>query len=214
MVSETSDVLEPLDPSATLVILDVQALTLPNARAVPADSLIERIRTIADGFRASGRAVAYVISTGTPGGRTDLGSGARRWPEGALSVPDEIRPDDGDQLYRRAAWGAFAGTALQEDLRRRGSKQLVVVGLATTFGVESTVRAAYDLGFEVIVPVDAVSGPDPQAHDLALRSTFPLLARTVSADDLIAALESPSGGDRSLPIVSDHLTGEHLSEVD
>lgn len=180
--------LDDLRPSAALLVVDVQALTLPNARSVPADELLERIGRLVAAFRASGRPVAYAVSSGTPGGRTDVGSGARSWSRESLSVAAPVRPGAGETVHERAAWSAFAGTTLAADLRAQGSEELVVVGLATTFGVESTVRDAYDLGLDVVVVTDAVSGPDAEAHERAVRQVFPLLAVTTTTDALLVAL--------------------------
>jgi len=176
---------ETIDQNATLLVVDVQAVTLPNARSVPADVLAERIGVLVDAFRASGRAVAYAISTGTHGGRTDVQSMPRRWREQDLVVPTRIQPQRADPVYRWTGWSAFAGTELSADLRRRGSAQVVVTGLATSYGVESTVRAAHDLGLDVVVPLDAVSDPDFDAHRHVVQHIFPLLATTTLTEDLV-----------------------------
>jgi nicotinamidase-related amidase len=183
--------LEGLDPAATLLVVDVQTLTLPNARSVPVDALLGRIGRLADVFRMTCRGVTYAVSSGTPAGRTDLGPGARSWPREALAVADAVRPGPDEDVHERAAWSAFAGTTLANDLRRRGSTQVVVVGLATTFGIESTVRTAYDLGLDVVVVTDAVSGPDLEAHERAVRQVFPLLAVTTTTDALLTVLQVP-----------------------
>jgi nicotinamidase-related amidase len=72
----------------------------------------------------------------------------------------------------------------------RGISQVVVVGLATSFGVESTARAAYDLGYDVILPVDAMTDIAVEAHENSIRRTFPALGRTTTTDELIAALSA------------------------
>ena len=179
-----------LDQSATLLVVDVQALTLLNARSVASTDLLERIEQLVDGFRRTGRSVVYVITTGMRGGRTDLRPPARSWPAEALAIPDVIRPQLEDACYERIGWSAFSGTELAADLRRRASGQLVVTGLATTFGVESTLRAAFDLGFDLVVPTDAVSDPVTAAHDHSVTHVFPLLAETTSTEALLRVLAS------------------------
>ncbi|GAB2573304.1 cysteine hydrolase family protein [Microlunatus antarcticus] len=182
---------EALDRTATLLVVDVQALTLPNARSVPSGDLLERIGQLTDGFRRTGRPVAYAITTGMRGGRTDRRTPARSWPEDALSVPDVIGARAGEVCYERTGWSAFSGTNLVADLRRRRSTQLVVTGLATSFGVESTVRAGYDLGFDLVVPVDAVSDPDAASHEQSVTHVFPLLAETTSTEMVLRLLADP-----------------------
>ena len=88
--------LDRLDPTATLLVVDVQALTLPNARSVAADDLLDRVGRLAARFRTTGRTVAYAVSSGTPGGRTDVGSGARSWPAEALTVAQAVHPEPGE----------------------------------------------------------------------------------------------------------------------
>jgi hypothetical protein len=74
----------------------------------------------------------------------------------------------GDLEVTRGGWSAFAGTGLAEQLRARDVRQVVLVGVATTFGVESTARDAYDAGFSVLVVSDAVTDRSAADHDLAL----------------------------------------------
>jgi nicotinamidase-related amidase len=131
-----------LAPTAALVVVDVQAGTLPNARTVPADLLVDRIRALAEAFRSSGRPVVFVVSTGTPAGRTEYGSGERTWPAGFSDLDARLGRTDVEPLLSRAGWSAFAGTDLTNALHDRGAREIVIVGLATTFGVESTARAA------------------------------------------------------------------------
>ncbi len=66
--------------------------------------------------------------------------------------------------------------------------QVVLVGLATTFGIESTARAAYDLGYNVVVAADAISDPRPDAHEHSLANVFPAAAEISTAEDLLRAL--------------------------
>lgn len=64
--------------------------------------------------------------------------------------------------------------------------------MATGYGVESTVRAAYDIGLSVVVPTDAVSDPDPDAHERTLKYTFPLLALTTLTESLLDLAQASS----------------------
>ena len=76
-------------------------------------------------------------------------------------------------MIEKHGWSAFAGTALDEELRAREISTIVTGGLATTFGIESTARSAYDLGYDVVVLTDAISDPAPDQHELALARRFP-----------------------------------------
>src|SRR5580704_9584410 len=57
----------------------------------------------------------------------------------------------GDILITKRQWGAFHGTELDLQLRRRGIQAIVLAGIATNIGVESTARQAWELGFSLII---------------------------------------------------------------
>lgn len=93
------------------------------------------------------------------------------------------RADD-DLNVTRGGWSAFAGTELDRQLRTVGCTRIVVVGQATTYGVESTARAAYDLGYDVVVVVDACNDPDPQAHANRFDTMFPAFGNIATTSEL------------------------------
>lgn len=177
---------EHLSPAAALVVVDVQAGTLPNARAVTGDDLVSRVASLADAFRASSRPIIHVVSTGTPPGVTEVGGGPRTWPEEFTELDPRLRRTAQEPLLRRAGWSAFTGSELGAALAANGSQTIVVAGLATTFGVESTARDAYDRGLDVIVASDAVSDPDPAGHERTLTRVIPLLGCTATTAEIIA----------------------------
>jgi nicotinamidase-related amidase len=180
--------LDALSPTAALIVVDVQAGTLPNARAVAADDLVPRVAALVDAFHASSRPVVFVASTGTPAGRTEYGDGARIWPDGFAELDARLDRRDGDPLVERAGWSAFAGSDLATLLADRDAHEVVLVGIATTYGVESTARDAYDRDLDVIVVADAVSDPDPAGHERTLTRVVPALGRVATSDELLAAL--------------------------
>lgn len=169
-----------------LLVVDVQAGTLANAKTTPGDELVDRIARLADRFRRAGDPVLFVVSTGPPAGETTYGAGGRTWPEGFDTLDARLGRTLEEPLRPRSGWSAFAGTDIDADLRRRGVGEVVIVGLATSFGVESTARAAYDLGYSVRVVVDAVADPSPSAHERFVDGILPALGRAVSTDDLLA----------------------------
>jgi nicotinamidase-related amidase len=88
----------------------------------------------------------------------------------------------------RSAWSAFAGTGLDEKLRALRVTQVVIVGIATSFGVESTARAAHDLGYHVTIPVDTVTDMSIESHEKSATRVFPALAETGTVDGVLSAL--------------------------
>lgn len=91
----------------------------------------------------------------------------------------------GDVVITKRQWGAFYGTELDLQLRRRGIRTLVYAGIATNFGVESTARDAYERGFDQVFVEDAMSGLTPGAHEFAIKTIFPRIGRIVSTEDLL-----------------------------
>jgi biuret amidohydrolase len=79
------------------------------------------------------------------------------------------------------ATAAFAARKLESELRRRGITRLNVMGLATQFSVEHTVRDAADIGFHVRLLADCCASGDIDAHRASLR-TLAMLADVISSD--------------------------------
>jgi nicotinamidase-related amidase len=108
-------------------------------------------------------------------------------PNWADIVP-ELGPQPGDVVITKRQWGAFYGTDLELQLRRRGITTIVLGGIATNFGVESTARDAWERNYELILVEDAMTSLAPDAHALALKVVFPRLGRVRSTADVLAAL--------------------------
>ena len=85
-------------------------------------------------------------------------------------------------------WGAFYGTDLDLQLRRRGVKTIVLCGIATNFGVESTARDAWERNYEIIFAEDAMSSMEAESHHFAITRIFPRLGRVRSTEQVLAEL--------------------------
>jgi nicotinamidase-related amidase len=81
-------------------------------------------------------------------------------------------------------WGAFNGTDLDLQLRRRGVTIVVIGGVATNMGVESTARAAHGHGYAVVLAEDAATGLSAEMHAFAFEHIFPHLGRVAKADEI------------------------------
>jgi nicotinamidase-related amidase len=106
---------------------------------------------------------------GLPKGWTELADG--------LAEPSDLR-------ITKRQWGAFHGTELDLQLRRRGVTSVVIGGIATNIGVESTARAAHEHGYAVVLPEDAAAGPSAEMHAFAFEQIFPMLGRVAKADEI------------------------------
>lgn len=180
-----------LDPTTALLVIDLQSATLSNPFAHPVDDVVGATAALAATFHDQGRTVAYAVSTGTPPGRNAYGSAPRAFPEEARALAPALDVRDDDLRVERARLSAFSGTGLAELLRERAVTTVVVTGVATSFGVESTVRHAYDLGFDVVVASDAVTDLRAETHEHALTAVFPAIARVAPAADIAEALPRP-----------------------
>ncbi len=90
----------------------------------------------------------------------------------------------GDVLVTKRQWGAFYGTDLDLQLRRRGIQTIVLGGVATNMGVESTARQAWELGYALIIVEDVTSSVSGEMHEFSIRHIFPRIGRVVQSADL------------------------------
>jgi nicotinamidase-related amidase len=190
--------LTAVDPVAALVVIDLQeglraAPTVPS----PPDDIVARTAALARAFRDRGSPVLLVRVTvdgaGFSPGRTDAGRrGTGTRPEGWDEVVAELA-DLGDSVITKRNPGAFVGTDLDVQLRRRGVTQVVLTGISTSMGVESTARAAFDLGYHVVLVTDAVGDLDEASHRHVVERVFPRIGETTTTDEALAMLGLPSG---------------------
>lgn len=90
----------------------------------------------------------------------------------------------GDLVIIKRHWGAFHGTELDLQLRRRGIRTIALGGVATNFGVESTARQAWEHGYETILMEDVCASTSAELHDISVRYVFSRIARVKRADDI------------------------------
>ncbi|MFG2601577.1 isochorismatase family protein [Streptomyces sp. NPDC048462] len=177
-----------LDPKTALVVVDLQKGITGLPTAHPSAEVVANAASLADAFRAKGLPVVLVRVTGGAPGRTEgparSGQPAADWAD----IAPELGPEEGDIVVTKLTWGAFYGTDLDLQLRRRGVTQVVVAGIATSIGVESTARSAYEHGYHVTVATDAVTDMSAEAHDNSVERIFPRLGETDTTDAIIKLL--------------------------
>lgn len=181
--------LTTLDPRTALVVIDLQkgVVALPTAPH-PASPIIERSIELAEAFRRRGLPVAWVnVESGAPG-RTEQAKRGSPAPDWADLIP-EIERQPQDLLVTKHSWGAFLNTDLDARLKGLGVTQIVLCGIATSIGVESTARQAYELGYNVTLAVDAMTDLHADAHRNSLARIFPRLGETGSTRDVLDLLE-------------------------
>ncbi len=189
-----------LDPKTALVVIDLQTgiLALPGTPHTTADVLARSVE-LADAFRAHGLPVVLVRVTAAADGsdsapgRTEAPRRASTFPAGWDVIADELTGHSRDIVVTKRNWSAFYGTDLDLHLRRRGVTQIVLTGVATSIGVESTARAAHEHGYHVTVAGDAVTDTDAEAHRNSVERIFPRLAETGTTGEILDLLAKTHG---------------------
>ena len=183
-----------LDPKSTaLVLIDLQKAIVSRQLAPhDASDVVARSAALAEAVRASGGTAVYVHVLVTdvlslPVDRANPRPPGPFPPEASELVP-EAGFRDGDVLITKRQWGAFYGTNLEQQLRRRGIRTIIMAGVATNMGVESTARAAQDQGYELVFAEDAMSSMSAEFHQFAVQNIFPMMGRVRSSAEIIEAL--------------------------
>ncbi|MEU6539205.1 hydrolase [Streptomyces sp. NPDC047000] len=187
--------LTTLDPRTALVVIDLQGgiVALPT-QPHSGTEVVGRTAGLAEAFRSRGLPVVLVrVSFAADGGdlvpgRVERSRAGGARPEGWDVIADELAGHPGDILVTKHNWGAFHGTDLDVQLRRRGVTQIVLTGIATSIGVESTARAAHEHGYHVTVATDAVADADPEAHRGSVERIFPRLGETGTTAEILELL--------------------------
>lgn len=187
--------LTTIDPASALVVIDLQkgiisALTDDPTTAI-ADA-VEQSTHLATEFRRHGLPVILVNVTGRAPGRTDTGRSATNTapPAGWADLIDELDVHPTDHLITKRRHSAFHDTGLDTLLRDLGVTQVVLSGIATSSGVESTARSASDHGYHVVLATDAMGDPDPEAHRHSVERVFPKLGETATTAEVIDMVEA------------------------
>lgn len=105
-------------------------------------------------------------------------------PPGWDELMDDLAPL-GDVVIVKRQWGAFYGTNLDLELRRRGRRTLLLGGIATNFGVESTARDAWERNYQLVLVEDAMASFSAENHTFAVTRIFPRLGRVCVTDDVL-----------------------------
>ena len=184
--------LTTLDPKTALVVIDLQKGIVAMAADQPIDEVVRQASALADAFRRHDLPVVLVKVTGGAPGRADQPRPRGPFPEGFADLVPELNQQAQDHLVTKQTWGAFIRTDLEASLNGLGVTQVVLAGVATSIGVESTARQAYELGFNVTLAVDAMTDLNPDAHAHSVSRIFPRLGETGTTQEIIALLNERS----------------------
>jgi nicotinamidase-related amidase len=183
-----------LDPASTaLILIDLQHGIVGMDTSPHASSfVVEKGASLAEAFRKNSSPVVYV--------RVDLANMFHLPVDRSRSDPNNPPPpiaselvpasgvQSGDIVITKRHWSAFSGTDLEATLVQAGVRTVVICGIATNFGVESTARAAAGLGFAVVFAEDATTSISAEAHQFAFGMIFPMLGRVRTTSEVIEAI--------------------------
>ncbi|MFF3418653.1 isochorismatase family protein [Streptomyces sp. NPDC002698] len=164
-----------LDPARTaLVLVDLmeRIVALP-LEPHKGSEVLATAEELAETFRKAGALVVLI--------RVER-SGVAEQPPGSGLVAGLVA--EGDLEIVKRTIGGFQGTGLDERLREHGVSTLVFGGIATNLGVESTARAAGDLGYDLVFVEDAMAAFTASEHDASVRLDFPRLGTVVTAGEV------------------------------
>jgi nicotinamidase-related amidase len=186
--------LTTIDPRPALVVIDVQKgiLTVPVVHPMP--DIVQRTASLAKAFRGHALPVVLVNVAGRAPGRTEAGGQSR--PAGFTPPPDwadiadELDPQPDDHRVTKQRWGAFHDTSLHAHLQDLGVTQIVLAGVATSVGVESTARSAHEHGYHVVLATDAMTDTDADAHHNSVERIFPKLGETATTGEILDLLDA------------------------
>jgi len=179
------------DDRTALVVIDLQkGITALPATPYSVSEVIERSSRLAAAFRRCGLPVVLVNVTGGAPGRTDTSRPPSALPPDWAELVPELDHQPSDHLVTKLQWGAFQGTSLDQYLRRRGVTQIVLTGIATSIGVESTARNAHELGYNVVLVADAMADRVLEVHRNSIENIFPRLGEVTTTDVVLRFLSA------------------------
>jgi len=187
-----------LDAATTaLVVIDLQkGILARDCEPRPSSAVLASAVRLAEAVRARRGFVVLVRVAYSPDFRDALRpvcddpgwvrSGAP--PADFADLAPELGPRPGDHVVTKRQWGAFHGTDLDLQLRRRGIGTIVLCGISTCYGVESTARGAYEHGYQQVFAEDATAAMAAADHQHTVTRILPRLGRVRSTAEILAAL--------------------------
>lgn len=183
--------------STALVLIDLQKgiLRIPVVPHPPGE-ILARAAGLTESFRKAGATIIRTRVAWSSDFRDALQPVVDRPIQGPIPGPDwaefppALQVEAGDLDITKRQWGAFYGTELDLQLRRRGIRTLVLAGISTNHGVESTARVAWEHGYELLLVEDVMASLSAEMHGFAVNAIFPLIGRVRSAKQVAAMLAS------------------------
>lgn len=165
-----------------------------------ATNMLANTVALADRSRAAGATVmhapitfaeGYGELTGTPYGilKGVVDNKAFRKGSWGADIVDVLKPQPGDIVIEgKRGLDTFPSTNLDFILRSKGIETVVLAGFLTNCCVESTMRSAYERGFDVITLKDCTAALSQEEQDMAIKHNFGMFSRPMTHDEFLTKL--------------------------
>ncbi len=187
-----------LKERTALVVIDMQRGIASAGRAFgPNDvkSVISNVSALVSVFRKAGAPVV-LVHVDTKDGKDMLNPEVDQPMQWGGSRPadwadfiEEIVPESTDIIITKRQWGAFHGTELDLQLRRRNINTIVLCGISTNIGVETTAREAYQHGYNQVFAIDAMTAISREEHEATEKFIFPRIGRIRKTNEVLDLLK-------------------------
>jgi nicotinamidase-related amidase len=191
--------LKPVLSKSALVVIDVQkGIVSPERQLEPNNSsqIIANVSKLVTAFREADLPVFLVHVTSVDGkdmlhpvlDQPPQWSSVSR-PANWADFVDEIKPTNKDIVIAKRQWGAFYGTEVDLQLRRRKIETIVLCGVSTNLGVETTARDAYQRGYNQVFAIDAMAAFSREEHEATVKYIFPRIGLPRTTTEIINAMQ-------------------------
>ncbi|NGZ76573.1 isochorismatase family protein [Saccharibacillus alkalitolerans] len=174
-----------------LVVIDLQGWTKGVEYApYSSETVVARAAELAERFREKGAFVALVHVSSRdfrdiPKPRLDASPPPMNLEEGWDDFLPGLGRAESDHVVVKKQWGAFHGTDLDLQLRRRGLDTIVLCGIASGIGVDTTAREAFHHGYRIIFAIDAMTGFTLAEHEHVRDFIFPRIGRIRTTEEIL-----------------------------
>lgn len=135
-----------------ILIVDVQN-ALVEAHPYREEGFLQEVERVAEAARKAGAEIIYVQHDGGAGDA--LESGTEGW-----SIHRAVEPKQGERIFDKSYNSAFLETDLEEYLKEKQITDLILMGMQTEYCIDATCKAAFELGYGLVIPEGATTTYD------------------------------------------------------
>lgn len=178
-----------------LVMIDLQQdIISEDFEPTNGTEIVRSAAYLAENVRAAGGVIVYVAHDGNrirPRRLvTDISYAQGTGEVESPTLASELTVLRGDVMISKRQWGAFYGTDLDQQLRAREVGTVILCGVTTNFGVESTGREAFQRGYQLIFASDAMGSIDRIHHDFSTQNVLPRIGCVRTSEQIVRELSS------------------------